>query len=99
MASPSSCLLRRNGSVRQQNKSGKSSAESEGSPDELLMTRKKPGVLNDNLQRQRSQSNSGEGDRESREAKKPAQNIRKERAKKLKGSDNHKVYHFCTQCM
>jgi len=62
-----------------QNKSGKSSAESEGSPDEVGGSgRKKPGVLTDNLQRQRSLSNSAEG-------KKPAANIRKERARKLKG--------------
>ena len=62
--------------IRRQNKSGKSSAESEGSPDEVLIFgqmrylctpfqqlelelkvggsgRKKPGVLTDNLQRQR----------------------------------------------
>ena len=62
----------------------------------MLVPRKKPGVLNDNLQRQRSLSNSGDA-REGREAKKPAQNIRKERAKKLKGS--HTIYHFCPQCM
>jgi len=68
------------------NKSGKSSGESEGSPDELftVSNRKKPGTLNDNIGRQRSLSNSGSADgRESRDQKKG--NIRKERAKKLKG--------------
>ena len=120
--------------IRRQNKSGKSSAESEGSPDEVLIFgqmrylsiviqqlelelkvggsgRKKPGVLTDNLQRQRfelillisflyhlihsrSLSNSAEG-----KEKKPTANIRKERARKLKGSENKSVYHFCPQCM
>jgi len=69
------------------NKNGKSSGESEGSPDELftVSNRKKPGTLNDNIGRQRSLSNSGSADgRESRDQKKG--NIRKERAKKLKGN-------------
>ena len=88
----------RNTGGRQHSKSGKSSGESEGSPDEVLVAgpRKKPGVLNDNLQRQRSLSSSAEN-RE--QAKKPTQNIRKERARKLKGSENNAVYHFCPQCM
>ena len=103
------------------NKSGKSSGESEGSPDELftVSNRKKPGTLNDNIGRQRykteekkceikflayrSLSNSGsvEG-HEGRDQKKG--NIRKERAKKLKGtpcreSTPDRQYHYCQYCM
>jgi hypothetical protein len=57
-------------------------------------------VLQDGLQRQRSLSNSAEG-REPREEKRPAQSIRKERARKLKGrhDGSQQVYHFCPQCM
>ena len=48
----------RNGHIAENlrpNKSGKSSGESEGSPDELftVSNRKKPGTLNDNIGRQR----------------------------------------------
>ena len=48
----------RNGHISENlrpNKSGKSSGESEGSPDELftVSNRKKPGTLNDNIGRQR----------------------------------------------
>ena len=41
--------------VKTNNKNGKSSADSEGSPDEgiVLNNRKKPGALNDNFTRQR----------------------------------------------
>ena len=41
--------------VKTSNKNGKSSADSEGSPDEgiVLNNRKKPGALNDNFTRQR----------------------------------------------
>lgn len=75
-----------NGQSGIKQKNGKSSAESEGSPDEgySLNNRKKPGTLNDNFTRQRSLSNSRSS--ESNDQKKGL--IRKERAKKLKGSPN-----------
>jgi len=66
-------------------KNGKSSAESEGSPDEggiNINNRKKPGTLNDNFTRQRSLSNSRST--EAQDQKKGL--IRKERAKKLRGN-------------
>merc|ERR1719378_981432 len=70
-----------NGQSGIKQKNGKSSAESEGSPDEgySLNNRKKPGTLNDNFTRQRSLSNSRSS--ESNDQKKGL--IRKERAKKL----------------
>ena len=128
--------------IRRQNKSGKSSAESEGSPDEVLIwnfvietclcldsnsqldktkdisatfeggrqweekARSADGqfaateVFSPTFIRfphflcSRSLSNSAEG-----KEKKPTANIRKERARKLKGSENTTVYHFCPQCM
>ena len=105
-------------------RAGKSSGESEGSPDQELFStanRKKPGTLTDNFTRQRSEqnmcsrvklltscrslSNSGSSEQtEARDAKKG--NIRKERAKKLKGNmeeelgeGRKKSYHYCQHCM
>lgn len=71
-------------------KNGKSSAESDGSPDESynLNNRKKPGTLNDNFTRQRSLSNSRSI--ESQDQKKGL--IRKERAKKLKGNSRSREH-------
>jgi len=68
------------------NKSGKSSGESEGSPDEMFATanRRKPGQLTDNIGLQRANSvQNGKEQKEGKEIKKG--NIRKERAKKLRG--------------
>ncbi|XP_023345915.1 kinesin-like protein KIF12 [Eurytemora carolleeae] len=71
------------------NKSGKSSGESEGSPDIPPITRRKPGQLSDGFVSVRRRSLSTSGSMEEKNGKDARKgNIRRERAKKLKGQSS-----------